>query len=196
MMDPEAINSPEIANSFENNGTVLDNPNPEVTPLNIESESNESVSQTDIVDMSRGPIQHITDHYFMPKSFESKGLYESLGVRTFKKYVPTGDKAVKHFWSKVGFKSFMLNENYNNRQDMLKAYERNTRIWETTHLGLMGAITANEVADDGYSSIRSVVGSIAVQVVVNVYPIMVQRYNRIRILPLIDSSGESVNPVE
>ena len=45
----------------------------------------------------KGVVKKITDAWFDPKSFEQNPtIYEKLGVRTFKRYMPTGDLVIKY----------------------------------------------------------------------------------------------------
>ena len=47
---------------------------------------------------NRSILQKAKDWYFAPKSFERSGkLYETLGIRLFKKYLLTGEMWNKYF---------------------------------------------------------------------------------------------------
>ncbi len=125
----------------------------------------------------------VTDAYFEPKSFESEGLYRALGVTAFKKIVPTsGDYAAKLIRK--------INPNYNQilsspgatREEQLKRYEGWTRVYEAIHVGgfaVIGALQIDgNILNKGWPSIAA---AAFMQTSVNIYPIMLQRYNRLRI---------------
>lgn len=111
-------------------------------------------------------VRRVSDAWFSPKSFESEELYERLGIRTFKKYMPTsGDLVMRHVWRKTRKVRGI---------DSLRRLERGTRLPEKLHLvGLFAFPIAGVLVDQiGWAN--------AINVVFNIYPIMLQRYNRIR----------------
>lgn len=111
-------------------------------------------------------VRRVSDAWFSPKPFENEQLYEKLGIRTFKKYMPTsGDLVMRHVWRKTrkvrGIES-------------LRRLERGTRFPEKLHLvGLFAFPIVGVLVDQiGWAN--------AINVFFNIYPIMLQRYNRIR----------------
>jgi hypothetical protein len=124
-------------------------------------------------------VKTVTDAWFDPKSFEENPeVYEKLGIKTFKKYLPTtGDltmRLVRKRFSDAGFiKSASV--------EALKDYEKFTRVYEgihTTFLGVGGAIMADQLAEGRIGAAAFTAG---INTLVNVYPIMLQRYNRSRL---------------
>ncbi|MEK6969115.1 MAG: hypothetical protein AABW48_01675 [Nanoarchaeota archaeon] len=123
---------------------------------------------------------YVSDLYFKPKSFEQSGkVYEALGVKRFKKFMFNGDymaalvrKADPDYklinsWGSAGL------------------WEQVTRLFESIHVGFGGVIlfdTIDCLADGDYK--RAAVGA-AINTVVNIYPIMLQRYNRARIYKVL-----------
>lgn len=125
----------------------------------------------------------IIEAYFTPRRFERDGtIYKALGVRTFKKYVPTGGDIAILKRKKQGFKG-IINES---SVKALKAYESDTRMAETVHLA--GAVGF------GYAAIGSLVINqpefgvliMGANVLANLYPIMLQRYNRGRVYRILE----------
>ena len=105
------------------------------------------------------------DFYFTPKFFEKSGrIYELLGVRIFKKFLPTyGDYMLRL----TGIR--LIN---NGSTETLKDYETATKIFEMIHLVFCLLYICFSV-------------SILLNLMINIYPIMVQRYNRARIYKIL-----------
>lgn len=122
--------------------------------------------------------------YFKPGRFEyvgSKTIYDFFGIRWYKKYLPsTGDLVMKWRGKK------MLHFNNGNRQTVLQEYEKQTRTFETRHLyGLAGFIALCFVTiKPPYLANLLIANSI--NLLVNIYPIFLQRHNRIRIMKAIE----------
>lgn len=117
--------------------------------------------------------------YFTLKAVEKwrhGGLYRCLGVPLFKHYVPTsGDWIARRRGERripPGGHSALRD---------LRNYERRTRLIEWRHLGGFVAMGA------GIELTGTLLGSTAVawlwlaNIALNLYPIMLQRYNRLRI---------------
>ena len=126
-----------------------------------------------------GTWARFRDWYFTLKSVEQwrhGGLYRCLGVPFFKRYVPTsGDWIARRRGERripPGGHSALRD---------LRNYERRTRMIEWRHLGGFMAMGA------GIELTSDILGSEAVawlwlaNIAVNLYPIMLQRYNRVRI---------------
>lgn len=120
-------------------------------------------------------VKKIADTYFEPKPFESRALYERLGIRTFKKYLPTtGDWMMSHVWhgkTVRGGKSSI---------ESVVELEKSTRRLEAVHIGGSAVYAAILGEVGAYRSIEGIAISAAFQAGANIYPIMLQRYNRIR----------------
>ena len=101
-------------------------------------------------------------NYFKPKSFETynqKTIYEYFGIKHFKKYLITDGDLVRK-WRNV--KQIDLN--------------RNSRILEL------------QKAEKDQLSVVQWILIIAINLYANVYPIFLQRYNRIRILRILEKN--------
>ncbi len=125
-------------------------------------------------------LERVLDAWFAPKRFESTRLYERLGVGVLKKYVPTGgDFFIRRFGVRVVDVRADL--------DSLIQFEHITRIWEAIHELFFVGFTS-------WSLWRSVTHrtswagfafGLAVYIVLILSPVMLQRYNRLRLYPLI-----------
>ena len=127
----------------------------------------------------KGVVKKVTDAWFDPKSFEQNPkVYEKLKVRVFKKYMPpSGDLVYRHVWKRFGALDMVETGNL----DSLKSMESFTRLYEgihTTFLGIGAAILAHQLAE---GQIKAATFTAGLNLLVNVYPIMVQRYNRSRL---------------
>ncbi len=119
-------------------------------------------------------MTNLTELYFRPKAWEGEGaIYKMLGVLVFKKI------ATKVF-PKSHAKTARPNNYYLWQKTVagLRAYEKRTRYSETIHLvgiivPIIGLIIGNQ--------------ELPVQLILwflsglNIYPILLQRYNRIRL---------------
>lgn len=108
--------------------------------------------------------------YLKPRSFEKSGkLYERLGIRTYRKYFPIQHERIRS----------------TSTQDLLD-YENETSYLEEMHLSclIVTAPTNVSLFTHGHYVIGAVVT--ALNVLVNVYPIMLQRYNRSRITNILE----------
>lgn len=123
----------------------------------------------------------VADLWFDPKSFESEEIYERVGIKLFKKYLPTGDLASKVIWELNCQSNFIAGSS----EEDLKNHEKFTRIYEGAHLILFLVMTAaiGEKLSDGYLN-YSLFG-IGINTIVNAYPILLQRYNRLRLYKAI-----------
>lgn len=125
--------------------------------------------------------------YFEPSKLEQwrgKSVYEFLGVRFFKRYLlPTerllfrlrGGKAVQ------GGRGALKAE--------LKRLEWETRRNEVIHLLALILIGGILVFKKPQLSIGQFLGIFVINLYVNVYPIFLQRYNRFRIMRLLEEGG-------
>ena len=104
-------------------------------------------------------------------------MYENLGIKTFKKYIPTGDIASKLVWKLTHKNVFIARSS---EQD-LRNYEKWTRIYETIHLSFLPIMAASI----GFSLPMGDLGAAAfmagINTLVNVYGVLLQRYNRLRL---------------
>lgn len=121
--------------------------------------------------------------YFKPKSFETIGnkiLYDFVGIKLYKKYLPfTGDIARK--WASKK----QLKTNHADRITDLYRYERETRKNEMRHIfGLILFIILAFIVDKKLN-IFDIIFLTFLNLYINLYPIFLQRYNRIRIVKVL-----------
>ena len=119
------------------------------------------------------------DVWFRPKRFESERLYEQLGALLIKRYVPTGGDLVMHrlrrdhptrCWVRPSFES-------------LRRYERRTRLNESIHLiGSIGftALAGRKFVSGSLSALGLTI-AMAVNLIFGFWPVVLQRYNRLRL---------------
>lgn len=118
------------------------------------------------------------DWYFEPKTFEEANrgqIYRLIGIRFFKYYLPTSGDVVSRL---RGHRHLDLREG---RDHGLRAYERRTRIYEGRHIfgGLsMLAISWWAIAARDRGNWAAL---LAANLFLNGYPILLQRYNRVRV---------------
>lgn len=131
----------------------------------------------------------LPEWYYKPHWWEKVGngiLYRALGVELFKKIVPAGgDRVVK--------KARKIDPNFHIQgftlrrpsKEEVKLYEIYTRIHEVTHMlssitGL-GLATTSVLLNNQPFLLASGIMTIA-----NIYPVMLQRYNRERMYRVLD----------
>lgn len=138
----------------------------------------------------------IPDWYYKPRSWERAGngfIYKALGIELIKDFIPTGgDRKIK--------KKRKIDPNYHTPTFTFKKpsfkemqiYERYTRIHETTHMlasilgtGLTGAFFMN-------NNLALVLAS-GIYTLGNIYPVMLQRYNRERMYRLMEKANRIGN---
>jgi glycosyl-4,4'-diaponeurosporenoate acyltransferase len=119
------------------------------------------------------------DVWFRPKGFESERLYERLGALLLKRYVPTGGDLVMQ----------RLRRHHPGRRwvtpsiQSLRRYERRTRLNESIHL--IGFIAFAVLAAKKFASESLTAFGLAVALILNLllglWPVILQRYNRLRL---------------
>ena len=128
-----------------------------------------------------GLLQHRAwDFWFAPKRFESPQLYERLGVLWIKRYVPTGGD---YFRKKYGVRVIDIKSNI---ESLLK-FEERTRLYEVIHLGAFLAFLLFSIWQlvSGRTNGIGFVIACVVYVLLILSPVLLQRYNRIRIYEAI-----------
>lgn len=135
----------------------------------------------------RDTAAKIAAAWFDPKSFEEHpGLYEKLGVRTFKRFMPTGDFFYMSAWKKLtGFEMVTLQS-----PQTLRNMEIFTRVYEAIHLTGFAVMSTEIGIFLAHQDIKPAVVAGALNTLMNVYPIMVQRYNRARLYRVINKLEE------
>jgi hypothetical protein len=128
-----------------------------------------------------GLLQHRAwDFWFAPKRFESPQLYERLGVIWIKRYVPTGGD---YFRKKYGVRVIDIKSNI---ESLLK-FEERTRLYEVIHLGAFLAFLLFSIWQlvSGRTNGMGFVIACVVYVLLILSPVLLQRYNRIRVYEAI-----------
>jgi hypothetical protein len=128
-----------------------------------------------------GLLQHRAwDFWFAPKRFESPQLYERLGVLWIKRYVPTGGD---YFRKKYGVRVIDIKSNI---ESLLK-FEERTRLYEVIHLGAFLAFLLFSIWQlvSGRTNGMGFVIACVVYVLLILSPVLLQRYNRIRVYEAI-----------
>lgn len=135
----------------------------------------------------KDPAVSMPQIYLRPKQFEyfsTSSIYTLIGVGIFKRFVPTtGDLARRmRGISQLKYRrQELVSDLYN-----LEVY---TRTMETRHwIGMVLFIAIAWVLKSEYSVFDYLFVS-ALFLIVNVYPILLQRHNRIRILNLLELKG-------
>ena len=126
-------------------------------------------------------IQEAANWYFRPRAFEAGNFYPRLGVRFYKKFLPTSGEVISRF---RGIDRLKIAATGSRRRALLN-YERQTRTWEGRHLVSAVLLQAWAVIGGVIVDKEQFWASSVINLVVNVYPIMVQRFNRARILIII-----------
>jgi hypothetical protein len=120
------------------------------------------------------------DFWFAPKRFESPHLYERLGVLWIKRYVPTGGD---YFRTKYGVRVIDIKSTI---ESLLK-FEERTRLYEAIHLGAFLAFLLFSIWQlvSGRTNGIGFVIACVVYVLLILSPVLLQRYNRIRVYKAI-----------
>ena len=124
-------------------------------------------------------LQSFRRWYFRARSFENwnrGAVYEYLGIRIYKKYLPTSGDLITQA---RGIKRLKIKEF--GRRAGLEDHKKLTRTWEMRHL--ISAVLLQTWAVFGGLTLGAEHFwiSSAINVIVNGYSIMLQRFNRIRI---------------
>ena len=130
-----------------------------------------------------GIISNLTLSYFKPKCFElyrGKTIYDLIGIKFYKKYLPTTGDLVRR-WRKI--KQIEIGKA--NQIAELYRYERKTRNYEWRHL--IGAVLFVVLIFliERKLTIFDWIFLALLNLVINIYPIFLQRYNRIRIVNVL-----------
>ena len=135
-------------------------------------------------------INWISLKYFRPKKFEyyrNRTIYELIGIKFYKKYLPTTGDLVRH---RREIKQIDLVNS--NRYEELYRYERKTRNYEWRHI--IGAIMFVAIRFLFDSELRFTILDFTIlpimNLYINIYPIFLQRYNRIRILKILKNNNK------
>ena len=128
-----------------------------------------------------GFFQHRAwDVWFAPKRFESSGLYERLGVLWIKRSVPTGGDYVR---TKYGVRVIAIKGTI----ESLLTFEHRTRVYEAIHVVVFLAFLLFSIWQllSGRTTGVGFVLACVVYVLLILSPVLLQRYNRIRVYQAI-----------
>ncbi len=128
-----------------------------------------------------GLLQHrALDFWFASKQFESLQLFERLGVLWLKRYVPTGGD---YFRKKYGVRVIDIRGTI---ESLLK-FEERTRLYEAIHIGVFLAFLFFSIWQlvSGRTNGIGFVIACVVYVLLILSPVLLQRYNRIRVYEVI-----------
>ena len=126
-------------------------------------------------------------NYFKPRDFEQikdRTIYDFIGIRTFKKYLPTSGDLVRK-WKKIN----QFNPARLPRTEALHLLELKTRNYEWRHILGTFLFILLILLIDKKLTLFDMLFLWLLNMFVNLYPIFLQRYNRIRILKLIKKNG-------
>ena len=120
------------------------------------------------------PLKRVAQFYYVPRPFESL-LYERLGVPSLGRYIPWGFSITRSLVKKQ-----------QPRLRVLRGFIRSTILSESFHLFFAMLMLGKGSANYQNGEYAVVAVNFALNIVINVYPIMLQRYNRARALPLLN----------
>jgi len=127
----------------------------------------------------------IKDWYLRIRPFElrNKGdIYAQLVVRIYKKWVPTSGEVITRL---RGIDRLKIAKT-RSRRKALENHEKLTKAWEWRHLISAIFLYIWAFGAGIFIGIEHFYTSVIINMIVNIYPIIVQRYNRIRILFLLN----------
>ena len=132
-------------------------------------------------------IKQYWKKYLRPKHWELTArntIYDMIGIRFFKKYLPTTGDIVRRWRNQVS-----VHIGKKELQYQLYNAELQTRRYEFRHiLGMLGFIIIAGAIDKKLT-FSDYIFLICLNLFVNVYPIFLQRYNRIRIIKILQKKG-------
>ncbi len=128
--------------------------------------------------------------WFAPKGFESTGLYERLGIRFLKRYVPTGGD---FFIQRFGVRIVHIQSNL----DAMIQFEQLTRIHEAIHVFAFLGFTAWSFRRwmTRRTTFADFVFAVLVYILLILSPAALQRYTRIRVYKAIRLLARKKRPV-
>lgn len=110
---------------------------------------------------------------------KNTNVYEKLGVHQFKKIVPFGDSWIKLYNSICGKKISLIRSK--SHAVIWLIFTLSVEFLHFTALLILMFFIVKSAIDKNYISFFKLTG---INILVNLYPIMVQRYNRIRLFKI------------
>ena len=129
-------------------------------------------------------MKQLKSWYLRLRPFELQGsgaIYARLGARSYKKYVPTTGDLVTRL---RGIKRLKIVET-GDRREALENYMNLTLKWEWRHVISAVFLQAWALLAGTFLGMEHFWISSAINIFVNVYPIIVQRFNRVRLVRII-----------
>ena len=125
-------------------------------------------------------FEKLSDLWFVPKSFESAELYERLGIRILKRYVPTGGD---FFIQRFGVRIVQIDSNL----DSMIHFEKLTRIHEAIHIFAFLGFLFFSIWRwlNRRTTFLDFLFAVVIYIVMILSPAALQRYNRIRVYQAI-----------
>lgn len=125
--------------------------------------------------------------YFKPKKieyFRDKTIYDLIGIKLYKKYLPTTGDIMRQ-----KRKITQIRMSDSGKIHALYTYERKTRNYEWRHILGTIVFVILIVMTEKNLTIFDWIFLTLLNLYVNIYPIFLQRYNRIRILNVLKNNG-------
>ena len=116
-------------------------------------------------------------------------MYPRLGVRLYKKVVPTSGEWITRLRGIDRLKIAAAG----NRGLALRNYDSQTRTWEWRHLISAILLQAWAIVGGATVGAEQFWACSAINLLVNIYPVMVQRFNRARIARILQR-GSGLRP--
>jgi hypothetical protein len=131
-------------------------------------------------------LSDLVDSYFKSKEFEKSGrIYRALGIEFFKDIVPTyGDYTMR------AIRKHKKNYRLIRHKGELEGFNNITKINESIHLAsflISTPLSLIHLFNGDYPKFAIGAG---LNLIINIYPIMLQRYNRARLTPLLERLEE------
>lgn len=144
--------------------------------LNVESQKEKETPPS----WFKSALDSTLDTILTPNNFESPELYEKLGIRAYKKYMPTtGDLMYKYVWKKLGASSQVTL-----KPDSIELALSSTKAYEIIHYAFLAVYSMAMYHSYKSGNMVGLAVNTALNTLINVYPIMLQRYNRMRLTSL------------
>jgi len=125
--------------------------------------------------------------WFQPREFELSGrFYEAVGVRRFRAYMVNGD--IMNSWIRRSVPGYRC---VTGRESM-RALGRQTCGSERGHMLMLFAALPATAYAVSTSKFKFALYFLMVNIVLNVYPILLQRYTRARILRILEARKERI----
>jgi hypothetical protein len=137
-------------------------------------------------------IERFKAWYFPPRRFEAGRFYPLLGIRLFKRYLPTSGDLV----SRLRGRKHIDPSRSGGRRAALARFQQQTQRWELGHLVSGVLLQAWAVVGGLLVSPVQFWACTGINLVVNIYPVMLQRYNRARIAGVLSAGARAGGSTE